>query len=64
MTQTHLETSDPAMARTPRWVKVFGIIAAVLVALFIVLHLTGNSPGGPHSHLQPASPLKHERHQP
>ena len=26
---------------TPRWVYVFGIIAIVLVLLFVVLHLTG-----------------------
>ena len=31
---------------TPRWVKVFGIIAIVLVLLFVILHLTGNSPFG------------------
>jgi hypothetical protein len=26
----------------PRWVKVFGIIAIVLVAVFVLLHLTGH----------------------
>ena len=26
----------------PRWVKVFGIIAIVLVLLFVVLHLSGH----------------------
>lgn len=26
---------------TPRWVKLFGIIALVLVLLFVILHLTG-----------------------
>ena len=30
----------------PRWVKVFGVIVAVGVLLFIVLHLTGFFPGG------------------
>lgn len=30
----------------PRWVKIFGLIAAALVVLFIVLHLTGNGFGG------------------
>lgn len=30
----------------PRWVKVFGIVAVLLVLLFIILHLTGNSIGG------------------
>jgi hypothetical protein len=26
---------------TPRWVYVFGVIAIVLVLLFVILHLTG-----------------------
>jgi len=30
----------------PRWVYVFGIIAVVLVVLFVVLHLTGHGLGG------------------
>jgi hypothetical protein len=30
---------------TPRWVKVFGIIFIVLIVLFVILHLTGNSFG-------------------
>ena len=29
----------------PRWVKVFGIFALVLVLLFVVLHLTGHGLG-------------------
>ena len=28
-------------AGTPRWVKMFGIIALVLVLLFVIVHLTG-----------------------
>jgi len=31
---------------TPRWVYVFGIIAIVLVLLFVILHLTGGGLGG------------------
>ena len=31
--------------QTPRWVKVFGIIALVLVLLFVILHLTGRGFG-------------------
>jgi hypothetical protein len=27
--------------RTPRWVKVFGIVALVLLFVFVILHLTG-----------------------
>ena len=38
---------------TPRWVKVSGIIAIVLVLLFGILHLTGNSLGGPGRHTPP-----------
>jgi hypothetical protein len=30
---------------TPRWVKVFGLIAVALVLLFVVLMLTGHRPG-------------------
>jgi hypothetical protein len=30
----------------PRWVKVSGIVALLLVAAFVVLHLLGLSPGG------------------
>jgi hypothetical protein len=33
---------------TPRWVYVFGIIAIVLVLLFVILHLTG---GGLRGHV-------------
>lgn len=29
----------------PRWVKVFGIIAIILVLLFVVLHLSGHGFG-------------------
>ena len=35
---------------TPRWVKVFGIVVIVLVLVLGILHLTGNSLGGPGSH--------------
>jgi hypothetical protein len=31
---------------TPRWVKVLGIIAIVLVLLFVIMHLTGGGFGG------------------
>lgn len=41
--------SDPPPehdAGTPLWVKIFGIIALVLVLLFVILHLTGRGLGG------------------
>jgi len=31
---------------TPLWVKVFGIIAIILVLLFVLLHFTGRGLGG------------------
>jgi len=35
---------------TPRWVKVFGVVAVALLLLLVILHLTGHSPGGHTSH--------------
>ena len=40
----------PQYPGTPRWVKVFGIIVILLVALFAVLHLTGHGLGD-HAHV-------------
>ncbi|WP_426998463.1 hypothetical protein [Pseudarthrobacter sp. N5] len=34
------------LAGAPRWVKVFGIIAVVLVLLFVISHLAGGGMGG------------------
>jgi len=43
--------SDPeAVAPTPRWVKVFGVIAIIVLVAFVILHLAG---GGPGLHLEP-----------
>jgi hypothetical protein len=33
-------------AGMPRWVKVFGIVAILLVLTFVILHLTGLAPHG------------------
>ena len=35
---------------TPRWVKVFGIAALIVTALFVVVHLTSNG-FGHHMHM-------------
>jgi hypothetical protein len=35
----------------PRWVKILGLVLLILVLLVVVLHLTGNSLGGPGGHL-------------
>lgn len=40
--EAHDRSSD---AETPRWVKVSGIVVAVLAVVFAVLHLTGNGMG-------------------
>lgn len=42
MSRKTLEAHGRHRQQTPRWVKVSGIVAAVLVALFAILHLTGN----------------------
>jgi hypothetical protein len=43
--------SDPGDdTTTPRWVKVFGIIAIVLIVAFVILHLAG---GGFRGHMHP-----------
>jgi hypothetical protein len=38
-------TNSPSYPGTPRWVKVFVVIAFVAVVLFVVLHLTGGGIG-------------------
>jgi hypothetical protein len=43
---THMADSPPYPG-TPRWVKVFGIIALVVVLLFVILMFT-RGPGGRH----------------
>ncbi len=44
------DTTRDTPPRTPRWVKVFGAVAAVVILLFLVLLLTGND-HGPGRHL-------------
>jgi hypothetical protein len=44
--------------RTPRWVKVFAIVAIVLVLLFVIIHLAGGGLGGhTHGDHTPPSPI-------
>ncbi|MBI2906738.1 MAG: hypothetical protein HYX92_03660 [Chloroflexi bacterium] len=45
------ELSHEPTTGTPRWVKVFAVAALALLVLFVILHLTGNSPGGPGRHI-------------
>ena len=51
MSQTHTKPDRGSTYSTPRWVKVSAIIFIVLVLLFVILHLTGNSLGGPGGHI-------------
>jgi len=46
---------------TPRWVKMSGIIAIVLVLLFVIVHLTGHGLGGhtPRGHTPSTSVTGH-----
>lgn len=46
MSQTHEKLDRESAYRTPRWVKVFGIVVIILVLLFIILHFTGLAPVG------------------
>lgn len=45
MTDTHMETKL-ATYRTPRWVKIFGVIVIVLILLVAIVFVTGL--GGEH----------------
>jgi hypothetical protein len=54
MSQTHVEPDRGSNASTPRWVKVFGIIALVLVLLVVVIMFTGvGGEHGPGGHIPP-----------
>ena len=50
MKRTEGDLADRGLStRTPRWVKVFGMIALVLILLFVALHLAGYGVGS-HMH--------------
>ena len=51
MSQMPVKPDRGSPPSTPRWVKVLVIIFIALVLLVIVLHLTGNSLGGPGGHI-------------
>lgn len=44
------ERSDADLNPTPRWVKVFAILAGLIAVAFVILHLAG---GGPGRHMAP-----------
>jgi hypothetical protein len=43
---TRVRLDRESTTSTPRWVKVFGISAIVLVLLFVIMHLAGGGFGG------------------
>ncbi len=59
MSQTHVRPDRPPYPGTPRWVKVFGIIALVLVLLVVVMMLTDPGRHGPRRHIQSGAPGGH-----
>jgi hypothetical protein len=57
----HPNSTRQSPPATPRWVKVSGIILVLFIILFGVLHLSGNSLGGPGNH---SPSIEHGLHQP
>ena len=49
---------------TPRWVYVFGIIAFVVIVLFVILHLTGGGFRGHGGHTPPSNVIEQSVQQP
>jgi hypothetical protein len=49
MADTRHDSDSELDARTPRWVKLFGIVFVVVVLLFLILMLTGHH--GPRDHM-------------
>lgn len=58
---TEMETGRESPTSTPRWVKVLGLIAIILVLLFITLHLTF---GGLKDHRPQSNASERGRQQP
>ena len=48
--------TQDSIAGTPRWVKLFGIVALVLVLLVVILLLTGGGGHGPGRHAAAGQP--------
>ena len=48
MSQTNGAPESGPPPSIPGWVKMFGIIVLVLIAVYIILHLTGLAPTGVH----------------
>jgi hypothetical protein len=54
VSQLHNKSALDTPPAMPRWVKVFGAAVVLLVAIVVILHLTGNSLG-PGMHGMPAT---------
>ncbi len=58
MSQSHVKpdhdstTSTPP--DTPRWVKVFGLVIAIVILLFVILLFVGGGSHGPRRHIPSA----------
>jgi hypothetical protein len=59
MADPHSDSDTADDAGTPRWVKVFGIIFAVVVLLFFLLLFTRGAHRGPGEHRLPGNPSGH-----
>ena len=59
MAEPHSENDTADDAGTPRWVKVFGIVFAVVVLLFLVLMFTCGPHRGPGQHRLPGTHSGH-----
>lgn len=51
MSQTHGEADITTSYRTPRWVKVFGIVVIVLIVVFVVAQIISGGNHEPSQHL-------------
>lgn len=62
---TGVRPTEDRPPSTPRWVKVSGIIAIVLVLLFVILKLTGvGGDHGPGRHMQSSTGIEQGVKQP
>jgi hypothetical protein len=51
MSQTRGESNITTIYRTPRWVKIFGIVVVALIVLFVVVQIISGGNHGPGQHL-------------
>jgi hypothetical protein len=50
---SNIRSDRESTAGTPRWVKVFGIIAIVVALLFVIMLVAGGGRHGPSRHASP-----------